>query len=103
MKLKRKGSLSSPKNQIPTHLSSTTKVRIFSQRSKVLRYFSAHKGTMLECAKATGIERANICRYVADLVSKGKVEKLYRGIDKTTKARAYYYGATEEKKGGALC
>lgn len=103
MKQRRKGSFSSPKKQIPTHLSSIAKVQISSQRSKVLRYFSAHKGTMLECAKATGIERANICRYVADLVSKGKVEKLYRGIDKTTKARAFYYGATEGKKGGAEC
>jgi predicted transcriptional regulator len=58
---------------------------------------------MLDCARAIGIERANVCRYVADLVNNGKVEKLYKGIDKTTKARAYYYGATEEKKGGAVC
>ena len=58
---------------------------------------------MLDCAKAVGIERANVCRYVAELIDSGKVEKLYKGIDNTTKAKAYYYGVTEEKKGGAVC
>lgn len=101
--MKEKKSLSLSLSSTRKEFSVQAKVRISYQINKVVRYFSTHKGTMLDCAKATGIERANVCRYIADLVSKGKVEKLYRGIDKTTKARAYYYGATEEKKGGALC
>lgn len=78
-------------------------VRISYQTNKVVKYFSTHQGTMLDCAKVTGIERANICRYVAELIAKGRLEKLYRGVDHTTQAKAYYYGVTEEKKGGALC
>lgn len=96
--MKEKKSLSISLSPTRKEFSVQAKVRIFSQRSKVLRYFSTHKGTMLDCAKATGIERANVCRYVADLVDKGKVKKLYQGRDKTTKSKAYYYCVAEEKK-----
>lgn len=87
--------------KLPTFhpISSRAKVRILYQKNKVFGYFSCHKGTMLDCAKAIGIERANVCRYVAELVNNGKVEKLYQGIDRHTKAKAYYYGV----KGGEKC
>lgn len=74
----------------------TTKVRIYSQIKKVRDYFLSNDGTMLDCALATGILRANICRYLPHLIDEGSIVKKRRGIDKTTKCGAWYYGRKEE-------
>ena len=79
----------------------STKVRILSQLSKVAAYFSINEGTMLDCAIATGIYRANICRYIPILIDAGRIIKSRRGIDRTTKNGAWYYRATSEKGGAA--
>lgn len=47
--------------------------RISFQRLKIVDWYSSHSGTMLECSKATGIERANICRLLWNLREDGIV------------------------------
>lgn len=74
---------------------STTKVRIYSQLRKVREYFLSIDGTMLDCSLATGILRANICRYIPHLIDEGSIVKKRRGIDKTTKCGAWFYGRKE--------
>ena len=73
----------------------TAKVRIYSQIKKVRDYFLSTDGTMLDCSFATGIFRANICRYLPYLIDEGCIIKKRRGIDKTTKCGAWYYGRKE--------
>lgn len=90
--MKQKKEASAPNNH-------TTKVRIINQLNKVAAYFSAQEGTMLDCSLATGILRANICRYIPILMDAGKIIKTRRGIDRTTKNGAWYYRATQEKGG----
>ncbi len=72
-----------------------TKIRIYSQTKKVREYFLSTDGTMLDCSLATGILRANICRYIPHLIDEGSIVKKRRGIDKTTKRGAWYYGRKE--------
>lgn len=72
-----------------------TKVRIYSQLRKVREYFLSIDGTMLDCSLATGILRANICRYIPHLIDEGSIVKKRRGIDKTTKCGAWFYGRKE--------
>lgn len=62
-------SLSSTRKEFSVH----AKVRISYQINKVVRYFSSHIGTMLDCAKATGIERASICRRIAELKRENRI------------------------------
>lgn len=76
-------------------------VRIYQQMTKVVDYFSRQEGTMLDCSLATGIYRANICRYIPILMDAGKLIKVRKGIDRTTKNGAWYYRATSEKGGEA--
>lgn len=78
-----------------------TKIRIYQQMAKVVDYFSRQEGTMLDCSLATGIFRANICRYIPILMDAGKLIKVRKGIDRTTKNGAWYYRATSEKGGEA--
>lgn len=47
--------------------------------------------TMLMVSKETGVLRANICRYVADMMERGMIEKMYNGICKVSKHNAGYY------------
>lgn len=74
---------------------SNTKVRIYSQLRKVREYFLSIDGTMLDCSFATGILRANICRYIPHLIDEGCIVKKRRGIDNTTKCGAWFYGRKE--------
>lgn len=73
-----------------------TNLRIYSQMRKVREYFLSADGTMLDCSLATGILRANICRYIPHLLDGGLIAKKRKGIDRTTKCGAWYYGRKED-------
>jgi hypothetical protein len=46
---------------------------------------------MLQCAHLTGIERANICRYVAELEKQGEIALVRKGLCPITGYRAGFY------------
>ena len=73
-------------------------MKIHDQKNKVWQWYTTHKGTMLECAKATLIERANICRYIHDLQEEHKVTGIGVRRDFYTGERAVVYTAIEGGK-----
>lgn len=58
--------------------------------------FKEYPKTMLDVSLETGILRANICRYVADMEDKGLIQLLYKAEDKNTKSVAGYYTTDKE-------
>lgn len=44
------------------------------QKIKIIDWFSEHQSTMLECSKAIGVERANICRILFEMREEGLIE-----------------------------
>ena len=72
-------------------------MKIQNQKNKVWLWYTMHKGTMLECAKATLIERANICRYLHDLREEGKVICIGVRRDFFTGERAMVFMAENEE------
>lgn len=67
----------------------------FKEIEKVLLYYKSHRDTTLGAARELGIERANICWYVSDLIKAGLLECIYRAPDRKTKFFAKYYTADE--------
>ena len=63
----------------------------FSQYKIVYQSFRERPKTMLDVSLQTGILRANICRYVADMENKGIIRLLYKTDDEHTKFTAGYY------------
>lgn len=61
------------------------------QMAKVFSAFFERPKTMLDVSIETGILRANICRYVAQMENDGKIQIHHKGLDKNTKCRAAYY------------
>jgi hypothetical protein len=61
------------------------------QIDEVERAFNFRPPTMLECAYQTGIERANICRYVAELEKQGEIALVRKGLCPITGYRAGFY------------
>ena len=62
-----------------------------SQYKIVYQSFKEQPKTMLDVSLETGILRANICRYVADMENKGIIQLLYKTDDKHTNFTAGYY------------
>lgn len=62
-----------------------------SQYQIVYQSFKECPKTMLDVSLETGILRANICRYVADMENKGVIQLLYKSEDEHTKFTAGYY------------
>ncbi len=62
-----------------------------SQYKIVYQSFKERPKTMLDVSLETGILRANICRYVADMEDKGIIQLLYKTDDEHTKFTAGYY------------
>jgi DNA-binding transcriptional regulator LsrR (DeoR family) len=60
------------------------------QEAKAFKAFLGEPKTMLMVAVATGIERANICRYVARWRKRGQVTVDHYGLCQVTKYRAGY-------------
>ena len=64
---------------------------ILHQGQIVYRSFLKKPKTMLSVAMETGIFRANICRYVAEMEEKGLIQMIYRAKDPITQCVAGYY------------
>lgn len=62
-----------------------------TQYQAVYLSFKERPKTMLDVSLETGILRANICRYVADMEDKGIIQLLYKTVDEHTKFTAGYY------------
>lgn len=62
-----------------------------SQNEIIYQWFLTHTATMLQCSRALGIERANICRRVADLRERGLLVFRYVDIDTLTGQKAGYW------------
>lgn len=61
-----------------------------SQAKRAFAAFSRQPATMLMIAHETGIERANICRIVADWRKAGMVYPVKRALCKVSKCPAQY-------------
>ncbi|WP_233202071.1 hypothetical protein [Parabacteroides provencensis] len=62
----------------------------------VYQSFKERPKTMLDVSLETGILRANICRYVANMEDKGLIQLLYKKEDEHTKFAAGYYTTDKE-------
>lgn len=62
-----------------------------TQYQIVYQSFKECPKTMLDVSLETGILRANICRYVADMENKGVIQLLYKSEDEHTRFTAGYY------------
>ena len=68
------------------------KDKIFEvQIKRVFAAFNRQPSTMLMVSIETGILRANICRYVAELRKNNRISLLKQGICKVSKHRSGYY------------
>lgn len=68
------------------------------QRLRIIDWFRTHKGTMLECAKGTGIERANICRILFGLREEGVIDCIGVRRDFYTGERAMVFTIKEKEE-----
>lgn len=62
-----------------------------AQYQIVYQSFKECPKTMLDVSLETGILRANICRYVAEMENKGVIQLLYKSEDEHTRFTAGYY------------
>lgn len=62
-----------------------------SQYQIAYQSFKEYPKTMLDVSLETGILRANICRYVADMEDKGLIQLIYKKKDEHTGTTAGYY------------
>jgi len=79
-------------NTTPETLVPQSEVNCFETQMKIV--FAAFKpkpATMLMVAKQTGIERANICRYVAIWIKQGKIHLGSKSLCRVSKRLAGYY------------
>ena len=69
------------------------------QKLRIINWFRNHKSTMLECAKGTGIERANICYILFGLREEGLIECVGTRRDFYTGEKAMVF---KLKEGGEI-
>ena len=74
------------------------KTVIKNQFRKVYQCFSTGPKTMLQVAHLTGIERANICRYVAELRKSDRISFIKYGLCPISKHRAGFYETERRQK-----
>ena len=66
--------------------------------NKVLNAYSeAHPLTMLQVSELTGIYRANVCRYNAEMRKNGTLILVRKGICPVSKHRAGFYTLLKEE------
>ena len=70
--------------------------KFLNQYNTVLRSFSISPKTMLQVSVETGILRANICRYVANMERVSKIYLFSKGICPISKHRAGFYTIYEK-------
>lgn len=61
------------------------------QRKTIFAAFYRQPKTMLMVSIETGILRANICRFIAELEKQGRIKLVRKGICPITKHRAGFY------------
>jgi len=64
--------------------------KISGQMTKVFNAFSTQPKTMKMVSIQTGIDRANICRYVAEWKEQNSIQEVRKGLCRITKHRAAY-------------
>ncbi len=64
--------------------------KISGQMKKVFNAFSTQPKTMKMVSIQTGIDRANICRYVAEWKEQNSIQEVRKGLCRITKHRAGY-------------
>jgi len=89
-------SFSGRNNPAGIHKQESSFEKYNGQRRKVLLAFEGQPKTMLEVAKITGIERANVCRYVAGFRKKEHVLLVKYGFCKISGSPAGFYKANME-------
>lgn len=62
-----------------------------AQKQIVFNYLLTHTSTMKMVEVATGIDRANICRFFAEFRKENSIYKGRSGVCMITKFRAIYY------------
>jgi len=65
-----------------------------SQENRIYQAFTRSPKTMLMVAKCTGVERANICRYIAKLKKINQIQFVGFDLCEVSKVRAGYYKTT---------
>lgn len=66
-------------------------INLDAQYNIVKVWFENNIGTMKQCSVATGIDRANICRYVATMRNKGIMYFHHVGVDEVTGCKAGFF------------
>jgi hypothetical protein len=84
MEVKEKATISRPETQ---HKGSN----FFTQYQMTYQFFKERPKTMLEVSIETGILRANICRYKAEMEEKGQIQLIRKGLCPITRHRAGFY------------
>jgi hypothetical protein len=84
------------KRNTPSNKQHKDKQKQFYQREIVFKAFLKMPATMLMVAHQTSIERANICRYVAELEKSKSIAVIKKGFCKISKHRAGYYSTNKE-------
>ncbi len=74
----------------PTNKRQGKDKKISRQMTKVFNAFSTQPKTMKMVSIQTGIDRANICRYVAEWKEQNSIQEVRKGLCRITKHRAAY-------------
>lgn len=65
------------------------------QMQMVVNSLKQFPQTMLQVARITGIERANVCRYIATLQRQNKAQLIHKGFCPITHFKAGFYSTDE--------
>ena len=84
MNTNNKGGITRPENQDKDN-------HFVSQYKTVYQSFKERPKTMLEVSIETGILRANICRYIAEMEEKGQIQVIRKGYCPYTQFVAGFY------------
>ncbi|MDR1259181.1 MAG: hypothetical protein LBK65_07910 [Tannerellaceae bacterium] len=86
--MKKEKGVAAPENAIKdTHFD--------TQYQVVCQSFKERPKTMLQVSIETGILRANICRYIADMKEKGHIQVIRKGVCPYTRVVAGFYSTDE--------
>lgn len=101
---KRKGGNAKALTPQISHDSSSKDTKFSTQYQRVKHCFSSlTPKTMLMVSIETGIMRANICRYIAEMRKEGIIEPIYKGICRISKHGATFHSTNidviSKKKG----
>lgn len=69
-----------------------------AQMARVFRAFQIKPATMYQVSKATNVDRANICRYVAQWKKEQSIYEVFEDVDPMTGFKAVYYSTDPKYK-----